>query len=138
MLPLQAIAALLMALPKLMIGKYNIPGATPGSGRGSNICITGSKSPFGSAGCADDDGYGSTMKYLSVFCLAQFIFGVGLTPLWPLAPAYLDENVNPKNAPIYVGIWFVSNFLGRGLGYLVGGAFLQFFTDISLVSIYHL
>lgn len=121
-----------MALPKLMIGQYNIPGATGSLGTGKNTCMM---DHFGRTSCSDNEGYASATKYLSLFCLAQFIFGIGLTPLWPLAPAYLDENVNPKNAPIYIGIWFVSSFLGRGLGYLVGGAFLGVFTDLALVCI---
>ena len=133
---LTATGALLMALPKLLVGRYEISGASGNMGRGSNTCITGVKVPFGSASCIKNEGYGSAITYLFIFCLAQFIFGIGVTPLWPLAPAYLDENVNPKNAPIYVGIWFVSNFLGRGVGYIVGGAFLRIFTDLVMVRIF--
>lgn len=126
-----ASGALLMTLPKVMIGRYEIPGTSGGAGRGSNTCV-GQQFPFEKASCDNNEGYASAVKYLFIFCTAQFIFGIGSTPVWPLAPAYLDENVNPKNAPIYVGVWFVSNFLGRGLGYLVGGAFLRVFTDLTV------
>ena len=47
----------------------------------------------------------------------------------------MDENVAPKNSPIYLGIWFTSSLIGPGLGFLVGGNFLRIWTDLKLVSI---
>ena len=46
----------------------------------------------------------------------------------------MDENVNPKVSPIYLGIWFATTFLGPGMGFAVGGAFLRTFTDLKVVS----
>ena len=60
--------------------------------------------------------------------------GAGTTPLYTLGPAYMDENVNPKVSPIYLGIWFATTFLGPGMGFAVGGAFLRTFTDLKVVS----
>ena len=63
------------------------------------------------------------------------LMGAGTTPLYTLGPAYLDENVNPKMSPIYLGIWFATTFLGPGLGYIIGGSFLRQFTNVELVSV---
>ena len=115
-----------------MIGNYSIPGLT----QRSNLCNIDLNDLAGS--CSGPQGYGSADKYLAVFCLAQIVIGLGITPLWPLSPAYLDENVNPKMSPIYLGVWFVSMFLGRGLGYAVGGTFSRTFTNIALVSSFFL
>eukprot|EP00795_Rhopilema_esculentum_P017325 gene17325-8903_t len=120
------IGVLLMALPKLMIGNYSVPGLT----QRSNLCNIGLNDLAGS--CSGPQGYGSADKYLAIFCLAQIVIGLGITPLWPLSPAYLDENLNPKMSPIYLGVWFVSMFLGRGFGYAVGGTFSRTFTNIAL------
>ena len=79
--------------------------------------------------------YSSSTLYLFILCLGQFVMGAGTTPLYTLGPAYMDENVNPKVSPIYLGIWFATTFLGPGLGYAVGGTFLRIFTDLKVVSL---
>ena len=78
--------------------------------------------------------YGSSSLYLFFLCFGQLVMGAGTTPLYTLGPAYLDENVNPKVSPIYLGIWYATTFLGPGLGFAIGGTFLKKFTDLSLVS----
>ena len=50
-------------------------------------------------------------------------------------PAYLDENVSPESSPIYLGIWFAVSTFGPALGFLVGGNFLQVYTDIKQVRL---
>ncbi|XP_047128024.1 solute carrier organic anion transporter family member 4C1 isoform X1 [Hydra vulgaris] len=65
-----------------------------------------------------------------VFFIANFIMGAGTTPLYTLGPAYLDENVSPKVAPICIGVLFASSILGRGFGYIISSVFLRIFTNI--------
>ena len=108
-----------------MIGKYTIPG----TGKTSPLCSLGIASNI----CKESQ-YSSSTGYLFLLCLAQFIMGAGTTPLYTLGPAYMDENVNPKVSPIYLGIWFATTFLGPGMGFAVGGAFLRTFTDLKVVS----
>ena len=79
---------------------------------------------------------GSSSVNLMVFSIGQLLMGAGTTPLYTLGVAYLDENVNPKQSPIYLGVWFASTFLGPGLGYVIGGLFLGQFTNIELVNIF--
>eukprot|EP00794_Sanderia_malayensis_P000569 gene569-1227_t len=113
------LGALLFALPKALKGKYEIPGLTIHK----TICVPNGGLP------AQCDQKSSTSGYLVILCLAQFVMGAGTTPLYTLGPTYLDENVNPKVSPVYLGVWFATTFLGPGLGYIVGGTFLKMFTN---------
>lgn len=78
---------------------------------------------------ADNDacfsGYESNRLYLLIFCVAQMLMGAGTTPLYSLAPAYIDENVHPKSSPIYLAIFYVAALTGPGLGFIAGGAILN-------------
>ena len=119
-----------------MIGTYDIPGLGGTGSTSSNLCLMGlNQTQASSAKCSGHQGYSSSQKYLAILAMGQFLMGIGTTPLYPLAPAYLDENIDPKMSPLYVGFWFTSTFIGPGLGYIVGGAFLKLFTDLSLVSL---
>ena len=61
--------------------------------------------------------------------------GAGTTPLYSLAPAYIDENVHPKASPIYLGIFFAGAVAGSGLGFVVGGPILNnVYVDIKQVK----
>lgn len=85
-------------------------------------CMVNSNSSTGNA-CFS--GYESNRFYLFIFCLAQLLMGAGTTPLYSLAPAYIDENVHPKASPIYLGIFFAGAVAGSGLGFVVGGPILN-------------
>ena len=65
--------------------------------------------------------------------LAQLIMGAGIAPFYSLLPAYLDENVHPKQMPVYLGIWSFANFLGPGVGMMIGGKFLSIYVDLKQV-----
>ena len=71
--------------------------------------------------------------YLVVFCIANMLMGLGTTPLSTLGAAYLDENVSPKNSPIYIGIWYGMMILGPSVGFATASGFLQQFTDVEQV-----
>jgi len=118
------IGALLFALPKLMTGTHTIPGM----GKVNPFCTVGGNS---NAACVKSL-YGSSSLYLFFLCLGQFVMGAGTTPLFTLGPAYLDENVNPKFSPIYLGLWYATTFFGPGLGFAAGGIFLNMFTDLKV------
>ena len=63
--------------------------------------------------------------------------GAGTTPLYSLAPAYIDENVHPKASPIYLGIFFAAAIAGPGLGFIASGPILnKVYVDIKQVSRY--
>ena len=64
---------------------------------------------------------------MAIFVLAQLIMGIGGSPYFSLLPAYLDENVHPKDLPIYLGVWY------PGIGMLIGGKLLSIYVDLKQV-----
>ncbi|KAG7257563.1 hypothetical protein CRUP_030451, partial [Coryphaenoides rupestris] len=60
----------------------------------------------------------------------NFLHGVGATPLYTLGVTFLDENVKSSEAPVYIGIFYTAAILGPAAGYLLGGYFLNFYTEI--------
>uniref|UniRef100_A0A9J8A222 Solute carrier organic anion transporter family member n=1 Tax=Cyprinus carpio carpio TaxID=630221 RepID=A0A9J8A222_CYPCA len=61
----------------------------------------------------------------------QFLHGVGATPLYTLGVTYLDENVKSNYAPVYIGIFYTAAIVGPAAGYLLGGFFLNIYTEID-------
>ncbi|XP_030625898.1 solute carrier organic anion transporter family member 4A1 [Chanos chanos] len=80
--------------------------------------------------CGDSDGAGLS-DYRYVFMLGQFLHGVGATPLYTLGVTYLDENVKTTYAPVYIGIFYSAAVVGPAAGYLLGGFFLNIYTEIN-------
>ncbi|XP_052396129.1 solute carrier organic anion transporter family member 4A1-like isoform X2 [Carassius gibelio] len=61
----------------------------------------------------------------------QFLHGIGATPLYTLGVTYLDENVKSNYAPVYIGIFYTAAIVGPAAGYLLGGFFLNIYTEID-------
>lgn len=75
-------------------------------------------------------GFGtSSAGYLVLFCVSNMLMGIGATPLNTLGAAYLDENVSPKNSPIYIGIWYCTLILGPSIGLGSAASFLKEYTN---------
>jgi MFS family permease len=72
---------------------------------------------------------------MAIFVLSQLMMGAGTSTYYPLLPTYLDENVHPKHMPVYLGIWTLANFLGPGVGMIIGGKFLSMYVDLEQVRI---
>ncbi|EMP35838.1 Solute carrier organic anion transporter family member 4A1 [Chelonia mydas] len=70
-------------------------------------------------------------NYRFVFMLGQFLHGIGATPLYTLGVTYLDENVKSNYSPVYIAIFYTAAILGPAAGYLVGGMFLNIYTEIG-------
>ncbi|CAB4000586.1 solute carrier organic anion transporter family member 4A1-like, partial [Paramuricea clavata] len=120
---------LLFSLPHFMVGPYDVPDFQPGKG---GICVS-SKNNSSSGSCDSNDS-GAMWYYMLLFVIAQVIHGAGICPLYSLVPAYLDENVEPKQMPVYIGLFYLSALLGPGVGILIGGQFLSVFVDIDQPS----
>ncbi|XP_056589569.1 solute carrier organic anion transporter family member 4A1 [Triplophysa dalaica] len=74
---------------------------------------------------------GGLSAYRFVFMLGQFLHGMGATPLYTLGVTYLDENVKSNYAPVYIGIFYTAAIVGPAAGYLLGGIFLNIYTEID-------
>ncbi|XP_071967053.1 solute carrier organic anion transporter family member 4A1 [Engystomops pustulosus] len=73
----------------------------------------------------------SLSNYRYVFMLGQFLHGIGATPLYTLGVTYLDENVKSSYSPVYIGIFYTAAIVGPAVGYLLGGFFLNMYTELS-------
>ena len=125
------VGGLIFALPHFLIGQYQPELSDVSvSSETSGVCNLNSTSSDKNR-CFT--GYSGDWYYLFVFSLAQMVMGAGTTPLFALGPAYLDENVSPKSAPIYLGLFFASALFGPGLGLVVGGSILTIWVDIEMV-----
>lgn len=126
-----SLGCLLFALPHLLVGKY-LPLQFEDTATG-DMCLfntTGIQSTVET--CTEAKGY-TAWKYMLVFIGAKLLLGAGTTPLFTLGPAYIDENVNPKVAPMYLGVWFTATFFGPGIGYVAGGSLLNVWVDLIQV-----
>ena len=68
-----------------------------------------------------------------IFIASQVLMGIGSMPLFSLGPAYIDENVQPKSVPVYLGVWYSATWLGPGLGFILGGYMSTVYVDMTLV-----
>ena len=73
----------------------------------------------------------STAGYLAIFCIANALMGIGTTPVGTLGATYLDENVSPKNSPLFIGIWHCTMILGPSVGLASASVFLKQYTNID-------
>ena len=55
-------------------------------------------------------------SYRYVFVMAQILHGIGASALISLGVTYLDESVNKKDAPVFIGIFEASFVLGPAIG----------------------
>jgi len=121
--------SLLYVLPHLLIGKY-IPDKDANVFKNRDICIEmiAANSTLEDARChvlGQSEWY-----YMFTFISAKLLLGAGTAPLFTLGAAYIDENVKPKVAPIYLGIWYATLFFGPGIGFVAGGSLLNVYVDL--------
>lgn len=124
-----SIGCLLFALPHALAGKYE-PNDSSADSLGTDLCSSSSENVTLSYRefCANLSA--SDWKYMFVFIAAKLVLGAGMTPAFTLGPAYIDENVSPEVAPMYIGVWFIATFFGPGVGYLAGGTLMNIYVDL--------
>uniref|UniRef100_A0A3Q3IDE3 Solute carrier organic anion transporter family member n=1 Tax=Monopterus albus TaxID=43700 RepID=A0A3Q3IDE3_MONAL len=118
---IMALGSLVFALPHFITPLYQV--SLP---ERTGMCSANRTSP-----CQDKEG-GGLSNYRFVFMLGQLLHGVGATPLYTLGVTYLDENVKSNYAPVYIGIFYTAAIVGPAAGYLLGGYFLNIYTEIHL------
>lgn len=129
---LTSLGSLLYVLPHVLIGKH-IPMSVSGIIKNQEICSLThvNETMITEARC---ELLGSSeWHYLFIFIMAKLLIGAGTAPLFTLGAAYIDENVKPKVAPIYLGIWYVSTSFGPGIGFVAGGSLLNVYVDLIQV-----
>lgn len=84
----------------------------------------------GNVTCEDQSERGGS-GYFYVFIIAQVLQGIGSAPMFALGVPYLDESLDPKTSPIYVGILMSMSLVGTALGFGGGGQLLNLYTDFD-------
>ena len=123
-------------MPKFMIGDY-LPHQSSSAinFHKYELCLQNASSTIVDfeGGCGDGGSSKTSGFYLAFLCLANMLMGIGATPLNTLGAAYIDENVSPKNSPIYIGIWYGMMILGPSLGFSAASVFLGDYTNFGEV-----
>lgn len=76
----------------------------------------------------------SLANFKTYFIFGQILHGIGAAPLVTLGTTFLDESVGKVAAPMYIGIFQTFFVVGPAVGYLVGGSFLEIYTDIDVAE----
>ncbi|XP_061656950.1 solute carrier organic anion transporter family member 4A1 isoform X2 [Syngnathoides biaculeatus] len=118
---LMGLGSLLFALPHFTTPPYQVT-----ISKETEMCSANRTSP-----CQDQEA-GGLSSYQFLFMLGQFLHGVGATPLYTLGVTYLDENVKSSYGPVYTAIFYTAAIVGPAAGYLLGGYFLNIYTEIQL------
>lgn len=125
---LTSFGSLLYVLPHVLIGKH-IPDGVTGMTNGKTCSIAATYNETVAEARCELLG-SSEWYYLFIFIIAKLLIGAGTAPLFTLGAAYIDENVKPKVAPVYLGVWFVSTSFGPGIGFVAGGSLLNVYVDL--------
>uniref|UniRef100_A0A8C6S0R1 Solute carrier organic anion transporter family member n=1 Tax=Neogobius melanostomus TaxID=47308 RepID=A0A8C6S0R1_9GOBI len=127
---IMGVGSLVFALPHFTTPPYQVSALQSKdmcSGNSSSLCDVLNEGVFGGSA-------GKLSQYCLVFMLSQFLHGIGATPLYTLGVTYLDQNVQSSSAPVYIGIFYTAATVGPAVGYLLGGYFLNIFTDIHTTA----
>lgn len=108
---------LIFPLPQLVFGEYELSGIVPGL----QLCVPSNVS---SAGCAINSRNAGAYR-LMVF--GSMLMGMGVSPLYVLAPAYFVEN--GLRANLYMGVFMCVAMFGPAVGFLFGGSMLSLWVD---------
>ena len=118
-----AIGCVIYVLPHFIIPEYSILTSVGNYDNQSDLCLKHNKS---TPDLCHFEGTGKGF-YIFIFCLGQFIIGVGTCILASIGWSYLDESVSPTVSPIYNGINLCLVGLGAGIGFAAGGAALDLY-----------
>ncbi|KAK3593464.1 hypothetical protein CHS0354_020230 [Potamilus streckersoni] len=113
--------SLTMALPHFVTGLYEW---------GDSINNTCSYNQ--SQGVCKEDGL---QNYLYVLILGQCLHGLGGAILYTVGVGLIDDSVPSNRSPLYLGILYGFALLGPGIGYIVGGQFLNIYVDFDRVDL---
>ncbi|KAH3709196.1 hypothetical protein DPMN_068658 [Dreissena polymorpha] len=116
------LGSLTMAIPHFTTGLYDYGQGVVGTtcNKGANV----------TEACEET----GLSNYLGVFMTGMILHGVGGCILYTVGVGLLDDSVEATKSPLYLGILYGFASLGPGLGYIVGGQFLDIYVDFDKVD----
>lgn len=126
-----SLGSIIMAMPHFMAGPYRL-----GEDSDTQLCVysSGTNSSSTSSEKCEDGQESGLSNYLYVFVIGQLLHGVGGTTVYTVGVSLIDDSVKPSSTPLYLGILYGCAILGPGLGYVVGGRFLNYYVDFDIVD----
>jgi MFS family permease len=70
-----------------------------------------------------------TMRSLMLIFFSFFVSGLGISVIQPLGLSYYDDNVPPRQAPLFHGVLSVAKVMGPFLGYILGSLCLRLYEN---------
>ncbi|KAL7853648.1 hypothetical protein AOLI_G00204920 [Acnodon oligacanthus] len=129
-----SMAALLIALPHFISGKYEYTEDASGSDENtSGLCQTESSLQASNQTCSKNEGHTNHAMF-PILLLGQLLLGIGGVPIQPFGISYIDDYANKKNSPVYLGILFALTVIGPALGYLMGSFLLRYYVDFNTLT----
>ncbi|KAK3598167.1 hypothetical protein CHS0354_008841 [Potamilus streckersoni] len=111
--------SLIMALPHFITDRYQ---------SGDSIVKTCRYSQFPEA-CEED----GLPHYLYILILGQCLHGLGGAIMYNIGIVLIDDSVPATSSPLYLGILIGFALLGKGVGFILGGRFLDIYVDFERV-----
>ncbi|XP_014677552.1 PREDICTED: solute carrier organic anion transporter family member 5A1-like isoform X2 [Priapulus caudatus] len=71
---------------------------------------------------------------IGIIVIGQLILGAGCSSLFALGSSYIDDNVKPENAALYLGITYTLQLFGPSLGFVIGSVFTRIYVTLSDLS----
>ena len=117
-----SLAALLFAIPKAIVGKYDYNWGS--SSLIAGLCGLGYGKGYCPSTSVNDASY-------ALFLVSMIIAGIGATLFYVLAGAFISDNTTKKAFPMHMGVIFSMSSLGTAAGLLLGGGvFIAMFVDL--------
>lgn len=76
---------------------------------------------------------GPQSRHLAIFIISQCIIGLGVTPLYSLGYAHLDEITSHSNSKTYISVMGAVAAVGPAAGFMLANPLLKIFVDIKQV-----
>uniref|UniRef100_A0A1A8DY99 Solute carrier organic anion transporter family member n=1 Tax=Nothobranchius kadleci TaxID=1051664 RepID=A0A1A8DY99_NOTKA len=125
-----ALGALLSSLPEFLTKQYEM-GKIQRTDSGRDVCSNASETQREEALCALKAN--TNMMYLLLIG-AQFLLGIGSTPVQPLGVSYIDDHVKRKVSSLYIGILFSTLVFGPACGFILGSLCTKLYVDFIFID----
>nr|XP_039263611.1 solute carrier organic anion transporter family member 5A1-like [Styela clava] len=124
-----AMGSVLFATPQFIAAPYELPGTTNSSLSPHEHLCSSNKTTNSSSDDPPCEAKEASSLYICLFVISNMIIGIGSTPIYTLGTTYLYDNAPREDSSLYIAIMYLMGAIGPALGYVVGGALINFYVD---------